>query len=157
MSMAFNNINPNSCRRDRADRRQANLRSFFYSMFMKRRRGERRLDYGDDNTYVDIHGPYVSAAAIAVMILCIMDAFFTLMLIEHGSSELNPFMAWMLEIDTMSFYLSKYLITAVCVLWVVMHKHFDFFGFKGRHILVGAIACYTSLVTYQVSMLVDII
>jgi len=39
----------------------------------------------------------------------------------------------------------------------VMHKHFDFFGFKGRHILVGAIACYTSLVTYQVSMLVDII
>ena len=147
----------NDCRRERSDRRQAIRRSFFYSMFMKRRRGQRRSDDGDDNTYVDFHGPHVTAAAIAIMILCILDAFFTLMLIERGSSELNPFMAWILEIDTVWFYVSKYLITAVCVLWVVMHKHFDFFGFKGRHILLGTIACYGSLITYQVSMLANII
>ena len=146
-----------TCHRERHERRQASGRSFFYSMFMKRRRGERRVDHGNDNTYVDIHGPYVSAAAIAVMILCIMDAFFTLLLIERGSSELNPFMAWMLEIDTMWFYVSKYVITAVCVLWVVMHKHFHFFGFKGRHILVGTIGFYVALVSYQVSMLTEII
>jgi len=143
--------------RNRSTRRRATLRSFFYSMYKSRRRGERRGDHSNDNTYVDIHGPYVSMAVIAVMLLCVMDAFFTLMLIERGSSELNPFLAWMLELDTTWFYASKYLITAVCVLWVVMHKHFDFFGFKARHILVGTIACYVMLVTYQVSMLAEII
>ncbi len=157
MRLYVEKTDTNHCRRERSDRRQSTLRSFFYSMFMKRRHGQRRSDYGNDNTYVDIHGPQVTAAAIAIMILCILDAFFTLMLIERGSSELNPFMAWMLEIDTIWFYVSKYLITAVCVLWVVMHRHFDFFGFKGRHILVGAIACYGSLITYQVSMLAYII
>ncbi len=157
MNTAFNKINDTNCQRVHSDRRRATVRSFFYSIFMNRRRGERRQDYGDDNTYVDIHGPYVSAAAVAVMILCVMDAFFTLLLIDRGASELNPFLAWMLEIDTMWFYLSKYLITAICVLWVVMHKHFNFFGFKGRHILTGAIACYVTLVTYQVSMLSNIL
>ncbi|VAW99479.1 hypothetical protein MNBD_GAMMA21-1943 [hydrothermal vent metagenome] len=157
MTLALNTTESNRRRPERTDRRQTTLRSIFYSMFRKRRYGERRSGYGNDNTYVDIHGSQVMTVVIAIMVLCIMDAFFTLLLIERGSSELNPFMAWMLEINTTWFYVSKYLITSVCVLWVVMHRHFNFFGFKGRHILVAAISGYGILVTYQVSMLVYII
>ncbi len=153
MTLALNNITLNCCRRDRAERRLITVRSIFYSMFKRRRCGERRSDYSDDNTYVDVHGSQVSAMVITIMVLCILDAFFTLLLIERGSSELNPFMAWMLEIDTMLFFVAKYLITSVCILWVVMHTHFIFFGFKGRHILLATITFYSVLVSYQVSML----
>ena len=157
MSMTLDNIDLNNCRRERSDRRQVNKRNIFYSLFMKQRAGERRLGYSNDNTYVDLHGPYVSAAAIVVMILTILDAFFTLLLIERGSSELNPFLALMLDINTIWFYTSKYLITAVCVLWIVMHNHFTFFGFKGKYILTWTIAGYGVLITYQLSMLTNII
>jgi len=143
------------CRRKRVERRQANLRSSFNALFRNRRRGDRRRDHSDENSYVDVYGPNILLGAVAVMIFCVMDAFFTLILLQHGASELNPFLAWMLEIDVMWFYTSKYLITAACVLWVVIHKRFDFFGFKGRHVMLGAILTYMILITYQVSMLLE--
>jgi hypothetical protein len=155
MHMPINDIQQKECKRLRAERRQANLRSCFYALFMKRRRGDRRGDHSDENVYVDVYGPKILLGAIAVMIFCVLDAFFTLILIERGASEINPFMALMLEIDEMWFYVSKYLITAICVIWIVMHKQFDFFGFKGRHIMAGALAAYMVLITYQVSMLIE--
>jgi len=143
------------CRRVRVERRQANLRSCIYALFMNRRRGDRRNGHTNDNTYVDVYGPKILLAAVAVMIFCVLDAFFTLILLERGASELNPFLAWMLEIDVMWFYTSKYLITAICVIWVVIHKQFDFFGLKGRHVMVGAMMAYMTLITYQISMLLE--
>lgn len=143
------------CRRARVERREANLRSSFYALFKNRRHGDRRCDHSDENTYVDVYGPNILLGALAVMIFCVMDAFFTLILLERGASELNPLLAWMLEIDVMWFYTSKYLITAVSVFWVVIHKRFDFFGLKGRHVMLGAVLAYVTLITYQVSMLLE--
>lgn len=143
------------CRRVRVERRQANFRSCLYALFMNRRKGDRRSDHDDENTYIDVYGPKIMAGAIIVMVFCVLDAFFTLLLLERGAEELNPFLAWMLEIDVMWFYVSKYLITAICVFWLVIHKHFDFFGIKGRHVMVGAILSYMLLITYQISMLLE--
>ena len=143
------------CRRVRVERRQANLRSSFYALFYNRRRGDRRSGHSDENAYVDVYGPKILIGAVAVMFFCVLDAFFTLILLERGASELNPFLAWMLEIDVMWFYTSKYLITAACVFWIVIHKRFDFFGLKGRHVMAGAVLAYVTLITYQVSMLLE--
>jgi hypothetical protein len=143
------------CRRTRTERRQANLRSCLYALFMSRRRNDRRAGHGNANIYTDVYGPHIFLAALTVMLFCILDAFFTLILLERGASELNPFLAWLLEIDVMWFYSAKYIITAICVFWVVIHKHFDFFGFKGKHVMLGAIVSYMTLITYQISMLLD--
>lgn len=142
-----------NCRRVSQDPRKLTVRTVIASMYKKRRRTERRAGLSDDNTYVDIHGPYIAFATIAVMLFCVMDAVFTLMLIERGSSELNPLLAWMLEIDIFWFFTVKYTITAICVLWVVMHKHFNFFGMKGRHVIAGVLIGYMALISYQLSML----
>lgn len=150
-----NDIQDQGCKRIRAERRQANLSSCFYALFMNRRRGDRRGDHSDENVYVDVYGPKILLGAIAVMVFCVLDAFFTLILIDRGATEINPFMALMLDIDEMWFYISKYVITAICVIWIVMHKQFDFFGFKGRHLMVGALVSYMVLITYQVSMLIE--
>jgi hypothetical protein len=153
MGQPLDNTYAEGCRRGKLERRQANLRSCFYALFMRRRRGDRRNGNTTENVYVDVYGTDIFIAALAVMIFCILDAFFTLILIERGASELNPFLAWMLEIDVMWFYTSKYVMTALCVFWVVIHKQFDFFGFKGKHVMLGAIVAYMTLISYQVSML----
>jgi hypothetical protein len=142
-----------SCRRIRVDRRQDTWRTFAYSLVKNRRAGDRRADFDDAPAYVDIHGPKIFFGATLLMLFCVLDAFFTLELMQHGSTELNPFLALMLEKDVAWFFVSKYLITAFCVFWLVMHKKFTFFGIKGRKLLSIAIMLYGILIAYQVSML----
>lgn len=146
----------NPCRRQRADRRQAEWRSFAHSFIKSRRSGDRRADYDDVPAYVDVHGPKIFIGATLLMLFCVLDAFFTLQLIQHGSRELNPFLAMLLEIDAAWFFATKYLITAVCVFWLVTHKKFVFFGIKGRKLLSFAIMLYGILISYQLFMLLNL-
>ena len=146
----------NSCRRNRADRRQAQWRSFAYSLVMHRRTGDRRADFNDAPAYVDVYGPKIFLGAMLMMLLCVLDAFFTLQLIQHGSKELNPFLAMLLEKDEGWFFVSKYLITAFCVFWLVIHKKFTFFGIKGRNLLSMAVMLYGILISYQLLMLLNL-
>ena len=156
MATIATSIQDEGNRRVQRERRQANLRSGFYALVMRRRKGDRRRGHSNENIYIDVYGPKIMLGALLVMILCVLDAFFTLLLLERGSSELNPFLAWMLEIDVMWFYSSKYVITAICVLWVVIHKQFNVFGIKGRHVMLGTIVTYMTLITYQLSMLLEV-
>lgn len=140
------------CQR-RIDRRQATLKSFVYAFFRRRRRSLRRDVDEHLPVYLDVHGPYVITAVIAIMLLCLADAFFTLELLKHGSEELNPLLAWALQKDVMWFYIIKYAITAICVMFLMMHKRFRFFGIKGTHLILGVIGSYTVLINYQLYML----
>ncbi len=144
------------CRRTRTDRRQAVWRSFAYSLVKNRRAGDRRAEHQDAPAYVDVYGQKIFIGALLLVLFSVLDAFFTLQLIQHGSSELNPFLAMMLEKDVMWFFASKYLISALCVFWLVSHKKFTFFGIKGRHLLLFAVAMYGLLVAYQLSMLIQL-
>ena len=144
------------CRRA-GDRRQARLLSLVYGLYRSRRSGDRRAQVGDAPSYVDIHGPGAYALALGVMAFCIADVYFTLLLIDHGSRELNPILAWALDKDAMLFYSMKYITTALCVFLILQHWHFRVFGIQGRQFLVVVLAIYASLITYQLSMLVRIV
>ena len=137
------------------DRRQANLRSMLYALVMTRRQSHRR-DGHAMTYYSDNYGPYTLTIALLVMLLSIVDTYFTLILIGHGSSELNPILAWALDQHVFLFFLLKYSVTATCVVLTVMHKQFQVFGFKGIYILLGCLVCYALLVQYQLSMLINI-
>jgi hypothetical protein len=94
---------------------------------------------------------------LTIMALCIADVYFTLLLIEHGSRELNPLLAWALEKDAMLFYVLKYSITALSVFLIVQHRHFVVYGIKGYNFLFIVLAGYVMLISYQLSMLVHIV
>jgi hypothetical protein len=144
------------CRRQFSERRQANLRSMFYALFMSRRRVHRRSDCVL-NYYCDSYGPYVFGAAVLMMLLCILDSYFTLLLLQYGSSELNPILAWALKQHVLFFFLFKYSVTAVCVIVAVMHKQFRIYGLKGYHILLLCLISYAALIYYQLVMLSPIL
>lgn len=141
-----------SCKRNLPDRRQANLRSLVYALFMSRRRTRRRqLEAGAG--YFDQYDTVTFVLALVLMLLSIADAYLTLLLIQHGSAELNPLLAWALKRHVMLFFLAKYLLTGVSVVVTVMHRHFRFFGLRGIHILLAGVVAYTVLIEYQLSML----
>lgn len=144
------------CRRQQVERRQANLRSLVYALFMSRRRSHRR-DTAPVLYYSDYYGPYILGAALLMMLLCICDAYFTLMLLPYGSTELNPILGWALKQHVLLFFLLKYTVTAVSVVLTVMHKHFRVFGIHGHQILLGCLVGYGILIHYQVIMLMQVL
>lgn len=138
-------------RREYDERRQSNLRSLFYALFKSRRRLQRRNEAAI--TYNDYYEPVLLLLALALMLLCVLDAYFTLILIQLGSTELNPIMAWALNQHVMVFFLLKYGITAGCVVLTVIHRNFRIFGLRGIHFMVGFLVVYICLIQYQLSML----
>ncbi len=143
------------CRRN-SNRRTARFLSLFYGILKPRRRVDRRNSLALEPQYADIHGSGTLVVVLGIMLLCIADSYFTILLISHGSRELNPLLAWALEKDVMLFYSLKYVMTALCVYVVMMHKYFFIFGMRGYKILVGVLLIYSLLITYQLSMLFGI-
>lgn len=139
------------------ERRQARLYSLLYGLYKPRRAGDRRETLVAKPPYLDVHGPYLYTLVLSIMLFCVADAYFTLILIEHGSKELNPFLAWALEKDAMLFYSIKYSLTAICVYLLMLHKQFLVFGLRGYHFLIAVLLCYATLITYQISMLVKLL
>ena len=146
-----------ACRRQYRDRRQPHLRSFYYAFIKSRRRTDRRgLIEQARNYYSDRYSPSIVTAAMAMMLLCVADTVLTLSLIERGASELNPFLAALLDRGFMWFFAPKYVVTSLCVCTLVVHTRFSVFGMKGYHLLLLSILMYTLLINYQIAMLLNV-
>jgi hypothetical protein len=143
-------------RRQRVERRQPNLRSMFYALFKSRRKTTRRSNEAVCY-YCDDYGPHVFATALLLMVLCVLDSYFTLLLLQYGSTELNPILAWALNKHVMFFFILKYSLTSVCVVVAVMHKNFRVFGINGFQLLLACIVGYAILIDYQLHMLLPIL
>ena len=57
---------------------------------------------------------------LIIMVLSTLDAVLTLFLLNHGAVELNPVMAYFLEISSTAFMLVKYTLTAISVLIILV-------------------------------------
>jgi len=149
------NINQDYGRRELVDRRQSNFRSLCYALVKSRRRAQRRN--GSAVTYDDYYEPSLLLLALSLMLLCILDAYFTLLLLQFGSTELNPLLAWALSEHVMLFFILKYGMTAACVILTVVHRNFRMFGLRGTHILLACLIIYLCLIQYQLSMLFPVL
>lgn len=107
------------------------------------------------NTYVDRYEPHLFYVAVATLLLCCTDAFFTLTLLQQGAEEINPFMAWLLEMDVQLFLVTKFALTAVGLVFLVAHKNFLLFNRHLRvpHVLYAFLAGYMLLVKYELTLL----
>ncbi|WP_455204456.1 DUF5658 family protein [Kaarinaea lacus] len=139
------------------DRRRNNFRTALHSVYRNRRSGTRRIDDSKVCAYVDVHEPWLVYLAMSALVLSTFDAYFTLALLKYGSQELNPFMNYFLQIDEQLFFLVKFLMTAVCVVFMVTHKNFTFLKyFNGYHLLYLSVSMYGLLVSYELFMLINL-
>jgi len=112
-------------RRHGPDRRLSGTRLFSRYMLTGRRVGGRRA--GDAiNFYVDRYQPRDLFLAMAILILNILDAFFTLNYLGKGGSEANPIARFLMEQGTGWFVFSKAIVVALCTIFLLMHKTFRF-------------------------------
>lgn len=141
-----------TCRRA-ADRRSRPFSSLLVGGIKRRRRGARR---GTDRHthYPDWHDPYLMYAVVATLLLCFTDAVLTLNILGRGGSELNWFMAQLIEHDVQLFAWVKMAASGLGLVFLVAHAEFKIFRwFKVRHVVSALVPVYGVLVVYELVLL----
>lgn len=107
-------------RRSGRDRRRRRFPSLREMLIYRRRRQPRRQEDRRKFVLLDQYGTSIGVACIIVLLLSLTDAFLTLFLLSHGAVEVNPVMAYFIEINAYAFIGAKYVLTAASVLIVLM-------------------------------------
>lgn len=85
---------------------------------------------------------------LGILLLNMLDAFATLRHLEHGATELNPFMAALLHHGATDFLLVKHLLASLGVIGIALHP--------GRRAAVVALyilfPLYALLAVYQIAL-----
>jgi hypothetical protein len=111
-------------RRRGGDRRKRPTPILSRYTFCGRRRAARRKGDRATHLYVDRYGIGLFLLILAIIMLGIVDAFFTLYHVQvHNAVEVNPLMRFLLGKDPKIFFNVKYLLTAVCLLLLCLHKN----------------------------------
>jgi hypothetical protein len=118
-----------------------------YTFFGGRRRDFRRGEEGVD-AYVDRYPNWLLLLLAWIAVMNLADSFFTLVHLQAGGIELNPFAAMLLGTGRLGFVLWKALLIGGAVLVLCMHKNFAL----ARLGLAIAALAYTALVGYHLTL-----
>lgn len=94
-----------------------------YTFFGGRRQNVRRTEE-DQEVFVDRYGPGLMIAVLAVVLLNLADAFFTLLFLANGGQELNPLVDQVLAYGPQVFILFKTVGIGVCAAFLTITKNF---------------------------------
>ncbi len=144
----------NRLERHLTDRRRATFHRIAYGAIVHgRRRGPRR--HNDTRAYyVDWYDERLFVVTIGIFLLCCLDILFTLILLDRGAEEINPFMAALLDHGVRTFVYAKLTMTGFGLVFLVVHAAFWIAGaVRVSHILYALLSAYVSLFVYQLEML----
>lgn len=142
-------------RRISHERRRSVLRALWHGNFYRRRIAPRRRT---DRVVVvtDWFQPQWLAVSILILVLCSVDALFTLKLISHGAIELNPLMDPLVRGSGHGFAFWKFGLTAMGVVLLTILARLQYFGRTVGVVLYLVLAGYAVLVAYEVFLLRNI-
>jgi hypothetical protein len=132
-------------RRVHLDRRTVRTRLFSRFMLKGQRISGRRR--GESiNIYVDRYLPQDVTLAIAILVLNILDAVFTLSYLDgRGGQEWNPLANQLITMGRGWFMFSKAVVVAICIVFLVIHKMFRYV----RPAMIFLFAFYFVLLGYH--------
>jgi hypothetical protein len=124
-----------------------------FSRFVLRggRRRKVRREEERDGAFVDIHGAGVLLVVLSIVALNLLDAFFTLLFLSHGGTELNPAVQWVLDSTwhPWPFLLMKTVGIGIACAFLMMAKHFRSARVGMAFVLVG----YAVLLGWHLTLL----
>lgn len=126
----------------KADRRHRPTRPWIGLRGPRRRSGGRRTS--DQTGYVDRYSRYDVALLLAVFLMNVGDAFFTMLWLDRGGQEANPVMNFILDIGPTAFLIQKCIVVGAWLLVLLVHKNFRF-ARTGLHISLLAYVLLTFL------------
>lgn len=106
------------------------------------------------NTFVDRYSPRVRYCCIGLLILSVLDAFFTLRILEKGGVELNPLMNAIIAFDMGWFLFIKITMTASALCVLLIFYHFSWLRvLRVSYIIYGIFVLYAILIQYELYLL----
>ena len=92
--------------------------------------------------------------AIMLMILSVMDSIFTLTIIAHGGTEVNPVMNVLLQKSVTAFTIVKMLLTAIPAILLVATANLVILNrWRARSLLATMVGLYAGLICYELLLL----
>jgi len=146
------NAQQSPCRRS-VDRRNRTMSSVVVGGQKGRRRTARRTA-DEHGHYPDWHDSTLLYAVLATLLLCFTDAVLTLNILSQGGSELNWFMAQLIERDIQLFAWVKMAVSGFALVFLVAHAEFRLFRWvKVRYLVTALVPIYGTLVIYELVLL----
>ncbi|UCD81838.1 MAG: hypothetical protein JSW26_10555 [Desulfobacterales bacterium] len=138
-----------------SDRRTDNKARIKYLLFNGRRERIRRAEDVDKVFFFDRYNPKLFAAITAILMLSILDALLTLILIDNGSSELNPVMAYFLEHGLLPFIVAKYFLTSMGVVILLIFKNIFLNRAKiyTRSLFSAVIIAFSAVIVWEIFLI----
>jgi hypothetical protein len=148
-----NNDGSSRDRRGVAERRTRTGYALVYGSLYPRRLGPRRN--GDASVVaVDWHDAQWLAIAMLILLLSCADAVLTLMLLQRGAYEANPFMAPLVHGSGLAFAVVKVGLTGTGVVVLTALARMRAFGrLQVGAVLYAVLLAYVALIVYEVWML----
>ncbi|HNP35606.1 MAG TPA: DUF5658 family protein [Woeseiaceae bacterium] len=148
--MAETNPGAADKRREFGGRRAFGWRTVFYG-FVRSRRHTLRRGKDSDAIFLDWHHPWLFFLAVGTMLLSATDAFLTLELLSRGMTEINPFMASVMERSTFAFAATKLGLTGIGILMLVFLAKARFLDrVRAGLFLTAFFSAYACLVCYEI-------
>lgn len=140
-----------ACRRSGRDRRAKPTSPFSPISLRGSRKTIRRKEDTNTHYYVDLYGRGEGLLFIFILLLSVADAFLTLELISTGMSEFNTVMDYYLRLGPLPFVLVKYLMTAIGLICLLIHKNYPLFRGRvsAKAIMILVALMYCALIVYE--------
>jgi len=105
---------------------------------------------------VDRYSPRALLAITTILVLCVLDGYLSLRLVERGAQEINPVMSFFLTLGAPVFLGVKYAVTGACLMVLLVHKNFYLFRtvISVKHVVLAILGVYMALIAYEVWLLV---
>lgn len=140
-------------RRRGPDRRRHTWRTLTYCGLHGRGR-RHQVRRHDSNYYLDRYDQSLVFTGLLVLLLSCVDAMLTLTLLDKGAYEANHLMAHLLSISDKTFVVTKIVITAAGVLFLLMHAHFRILRVtNGKRVLQLLAGVYGLLIAWELLLL----
>ena len=110
-------------KRSGKDRRTHRFPKLRYLLFAGRRAHVRREEDWHGTFYFDRYSSSIFAAIVLILLLSVLDALLTLYLLDRGSTELNPVMAYFLKYGPFVFMGAKYFLTCMGVVILLLFRN----------------------------------
>lgn len=138
-------------RRSGKDRRSHELPELKFLFVKGARERIRRRNDRHKFFFFDRYSANLLAAILIILLFSVLDALFTLFLTGNGSEELNPVMAYFLNLNPWAFISVKYLLTCVSVtILLIFHNYYyPKINFYARNFFLYLVGAFTMVVLWE--------
>jgi len=131
------------------DRRKKPTPKWSWYTFFGRRRIFRRKSDQEKGGYVDRYSRIVFFLMVLILGLNILDSLFTMMILDLGGQEFNPFVRSFIELHGDMFWIWRFFIVSVAL--IILYLHRGFIMIRRMVIAVGLV--YIVVVIYQMYLI----